>query len=219
MLHNANRRLSNQCHLWPAVSCNAVPYHVGHGVVVHVSHSDMQGIMRRMSSQEASGRLSMDSSILGGARYPRYTCWSGLRRVSLCAVSSARWSLCLASTVSWSECVQALAYCQLQPFGGNMCAYAGVTCNTRCVFPGCSGLSNMSASSEAPLTRAFSGTSALEQRGIARHSAAEASRLGARPPVPHPSGVRRTSPVALAARIAASSEHLLGAPPVTRCTR
>lgn len=91
------------------------------GLLLHVSHSDMQGIMRRMSSQEAgalgrrlssqeaSGRLSMDSSILGGARYPRYTCWSGLRRVSLCAVSSARWSLCLASTVSWSECVQALA--------------------------------------------------------------------------------------------------------------
>ena len=76
---------------------------------------------------------------------------------------------------------------------------------------GCSGLSNMSSSSEAQLARAISGGSCLEHR-MARHSSsAEASRLAPRPPVPQSAGVRRASPVALAARIAAS-EHQLGEP-------
>lgn len=73
----------------------------------------------------------------------------------------------------------------------------------------CSGMSTMSASSEAPLTRAFSGGPALE-RNFTRHSSVEASRMAPRPPVPQSAGLRRASPVAIAARIAASSEHLLG---------
>ena len=41
------------------------------GIMRRMSSQEAGALGRRLSSQEASGRLSMDSSILGGARYPR----------------------------------------------------------------------------------------------------------------------------------------------------